>query len=59
MTVASGGGTAMRREYSQERDLRGYGQQWPAVRWPGQAPVAVSFVLNFEEGAEFSMTDGR
>ena len=58
MTVASGDGTAMRREHSQERDLRGYGQQWPAVRWPGQAPLAVSFVLNFEEGAEFSMTDG-
>jgi peptidoglycan/xylan/chitin deacetylase (PgdA/CDA1 family) len=40
------------------RDLRGYGRDLPSVRWPGQAPVAVSFVLNFEEGAEFSVADG-
>lgn len=40
------------------RDFQGYGQRWPAVQWPGKAPLALSFVLNFEEGAEFSMTDG-
>jgi peptidoglycan/xylan/chitin deacetylase (PgdA/CDA1 family) len=40
------------------RDLQGYGNQFPPVRWPGEAPLAVSFVVNFEEGAEFSMTDG-
>jgi peptidoglycan/xylan/chitin deacetylase (PgdA/CDA1 family) len=40
------------------RDFYGYGPQAPAVRWPAQARVAVSFVLNFEEGAEFSMSDG-
>ncbi len=40
------------------RDFYGYGPQAPAVRWPGQARVAVSFVVNFEEGAEFSMSDG-
>ena len=40
------------------RDFIGYGQHPPAVRWPGDARVAVSFVVNFEEGAEFSMTDG-
>ncbi len=40
------------------RDLRGYGDQPPAVAWPGGARVAVSFVLNFEEGAEFSIADG-
>ncbi|OWT79912.1 MULTISPECIES: polysaccharide deacetylase family protein [unclassified Achromobacter] len=40
------------------RDFVGYGGRPPAVRWPGDARVAVSFVVNFEEGAEFSMTDG-
>lgn len=41
-----------------ERDLKGYGQQLPAIRWPSGALVAVSFVVNFEEGAEFSMSEG-
>lgn len=40
------------------RDFRGYGGRSPAVAWPGGARVAVSFVLNFEEGAEFSVADG-
>lgn len=40
------------------RDFVGYGNHLPAVRWPGNARVAVSFVVNFEEGSEFSMTDG-
>lgn len=40
------------------RDFYGYGQNPPAVRWPNDSRVAVSFVVNFEEGAEFSMTDG-
>lgn len=40
------------------RDLIGYGRHLPAVRWPGTARVAVSFVVNFEEGAEFSVSDG-
>ncbi len=40
------------------RDFVGYGNRPPPVRWPGAARVAVSFVVNFEEGAEFSMTDG-
>jgi len=40
------------------RDLRGYGGQPPSVSWPERARVAVSFVLNFEEGAEFSIADG-
>lgn len=40
------------------RDFLGYGPRPPAVRWPDGKNVAVSFVLNFEEGAEFSMTDG-
>src|SRR6185437_7814094 len=41
-----------------ERDFRGYGGHPPPVRWPGGARVAVSFVVNFEEGAELSVSDG-
>jgi peptidoglycan/xylan/chitin deacetylase (PgdA/CDA1 family) len=40
------------------RDFWGYGGARPAVRWPGDARVAVSFVVNFEEGAEYSIADG-
>lgn len=40
------------------RDFWGYGDARPAVRWPGDARVAVSFVVNFEEGAEYSIADG-
>ncbi len=32
------------------RDLRGYGRNPPDPRWPGNARVAVQFVVNFEEG---------
>jgi hypothetical protein len=41
-----------------KRNLRGYGPHLPAVRWPEGHKVAVSFVVNFEEGGEFSMRDG-
>ncbi|GGJ29380.1 polysaccharide deacetylase family protein [Neoroseomonas lacus] len=40
------------------RDLAGYGRNPPAAAWPGGARVAVSFVVNVEEGAEFSVTSG-
>jgi peptidoglycan/xylan/chitin deacetylase (PgdA/CDA1 family) len=40
------------------RDLVGYANRPPAIAWPEGARVAVSFVLNFEEGAEFSVADG-
>lgn len=40
------------------RDLRGYSNNYPPVQWPGNARVAVSFVLNFEEGAEFCISEG-
>jgi hypothetical protein len=39
------------------RDRKGCGGMLPAVRWPGDAPLAVSFVVNFEEGAEFWIND--
>ena len=40
------------------RDFRGYAGAPPDVRWPNGASVAVSFVVNFEEGGEFSISDG-
>ncbi len=40
------------------RDFYGYGPQLPALRWPGGGGLAVSFVMNFEEGGEFSVADG-
>src|SRR6516165_6220914 len=40
------------------RDLLGYGVVPPDPRWPNGARVAVSFVVNFEEGSELSIADG-
>ena len=34
------------------RDLIGYGAHPPDPQWPGNARLAVQFVLNYEEGAE-------
>lgn len=40
------------------RDLLGYGGAPPCVAWPGGAKVAVSLVVNFEEGGEYAIGDG-
>jgi putative urate catabolism protein len=40
------------------RDLAGYGRSPPHPRWPGDARVAVQFVVNFEEGGERSILHG-
>lgn len=40
------------------RDLIGYGNSVPAASWPGNARVAVQFVLNYEEGGENSVLHG-
>lgn len=40
------------------RDLKGYGATPPHAQWPGQARVAVQFVLNYEEGGENSVLHG-
>ena len=40
------------------RDLVGYGEHPPDAAWPGGARVAISFVLNYEEGGERSPLDG-
>ncbi|HZO79164.1 MAG TPA: polysaccharide deacetylase family protein [Solirubrobacteraceae bacterium] len=42
------------------RELVGYGEHPPRVRWEGEARVAVQIVINYEEGSEktFAMGDG-
>lgn len=40
------------------RDFIGYGAKRPEFEWPDGKKVAVSFVLNLEEGAELSLADG-
>jgi allantoinase len=41
----------------QVRDLIGYGGQPPHPRWPGEARIAVNFVINYEEGSEYNALD--
>lgn len=40
------------------RDLIGYGGNWPDMTWPNGSRLAVSIVINFEEGAEQQVLDG-
>ena len=40
-----------------ERDFIGYGQHPPVIRWPDGARLALSIVVNYEEGAEYSLLD--
>jgi allantoinase len=40
------------------RDLVGYGRNPPNAQWPGQAKIAVQFVLNYEEGGENATLHG-
>jgi len=40
------------------RDLAGYGRQPPQARWPGEARIALQFVLNYEEGGENAVLHG-
>jgi allantoinase len=40
------------------RDLKGYGRNPPHAQWPGQARIAVQFVLNYEEGGENATLHG-
>jgi putative urate catabolism protein len=39
------------------RDLIGYGGRPPHPRWPGEARIAVNFVINYEEGSEYNVGD--
>jgi putative urate catabolism protein len=40
------------------RDMTGYGRTPPHPQWPGNARIAVEFVINYEEGAENSILHG-
>ena len=40
------------------RDLKGHGRHPPHANWPGQARIALQFVLNYEEGGENSVLHG-
>jgi OHCU decarboxylase len=40
------------------RNMIGYGANPPHPHWPGEAKVAVQFVLNYEEGGENSILHG-
>ncbi|ADJ65727.1 allantoinase PuuE [Herbaspirillum seropedicae] len=48
----------MSQQQSYPRDLAGYGRNPPHARWPGQARVALQFVLNYEEGGENCVLHG-
>jgi allantoinase len=37
-----------------QRNLQGYGEQGACAIWPNKAKIAISFVINYEEGAELS-----
>jgi len=43
---------------SYPRDLTGYGPRPPDAQWPGQARIALQFVLNYEEGGENAVLHG-
>ncbi len=40
------------------RDMIGYGRNPPRVEWPGNARIALQFVLNYEEGGENCILHG-
>ena len=41
-----------------KRNFIGYGKNVPQVRWPQDALIAISIVVNYEEGSEHSLLDG-
>ncbi len=41
-----------------ERDMRGHGARPPHPQWPGDARIAVQFVINYEEGGENCLLHG-
>src|SRR5690606_10441073 len=40
------------------RDMVGYGRQPPHPHWPGEARLALQFVINYEEGGESCILHG-
>ena len=45
-------------KYDFPRDHVGYGRKSLKVEWPNDAKIAVSFVINYEEGAERTVLNG-
>jgi allantoinase len=43
--------------YQVQRDLIGYGAHPPDPKWPGGVRLALNFVMNYEEGSEYSIGD--
>ncbi|MCP4979570.1 MAG: allantoinase PuuE [Gammaproteobacteria bacterium] len=43
---------------SYPRDMIGYGANPPTAEWPGNARIALQFVLNYEEGGESNVLHG-
>jgi peptidoglycan/xylan/chitin deacetylase (PgdA/CDA1 family) len=43
---------------SYPRDMIGYGGQPPHAQWPGDARIALQFVVNYEEGGENAILHG-
>jgi len=41
-----------------DRDFVGYGSRPPVFEWPGGNRLAISLVLNYEEGSEYALGDG-
>ncbi|KAF2815269.1 polysaccharide deacetylase [Mytilinidion resinicola] len=44
--------------YDYPRDFSGYGEAGLDPKWPNKAKIAVSFVINYEEGGERSVMSG-
>lgn len=45
-------------DYEASRNLYGYGEESFDPKWPNGAKIAVSFILNYEEGAEHNILHG-
>jgi peptidoglycan/xylan/chitin deacetylase (PgdA/CDA1 family) len=45
-------------DHMTDRDFRGYGGHPPAVHWPNEARLAISLVINVEEGGELAIGQG-
>lgn len=43
-------------DYDTQRDFTGYGEEGLNPKWPNNAKIAVSFVINYEEVHQFQMS---
>ena len=48
----------MESDAGRTRDFVGYADNPPDIEWPGGRRLALNFVLNYEEGAEYALADG-